>query len=100
MIGDQQVRDANDQVDANTNPSWKIDNNVHLVERLVKMRGGPNNREYLVRWKKSQGSSSKDSWIRKEDISQSAIDAYHKTHTLAGQVRKEYRRGKRLKSTW
>ena len=71
--------------------NWGIGNDVYQVERLLKVKGGPGKRQFLVKWKEGQGFE-KNSWVNMEDISQSAIDAFYRTHTVAGKLRKEYQR--------
>ena len=76
---------------------WGITNNVYNVERLVKVRGSTGNREYLLRWAPINGARSRDSWVKAEDITPSAINAFYDRHTMAGKVRKVFQgSGRRL----
>jgi hypothetical protein len=73
-------------------PAWGISNNVYTVERLLKVRGAMGSREYLVKWAPINGVQDSNSWVRAENITPSAIQAFYERHTLAGKVRKGYQR--------
>ena len=74
---------------------WGVRDDVYIVERLTKVRGPMGNREYLVKWAPINGVRSRDSWIRGEDITPSAINAFYEKHTQAGKLRKQFQRRNR-----
>jgi hypothetical protein len=73
--------------------SWNIENEVYEVERLLKVKGMGNNKQYLVKWKKGK-EKFKDSWVKASDITPNLIELFHKKFTAAGKLRKEFQRKK------
>ena len=59
------------------------------ARRIIKARGTGKRLEFLVEFKPEEGKRPEKWWLKEEDISDPLLEAFYKTHTKAGQLRKK-----------
>jgi hypothetical protein len=74
------------------NKSFRVENDVYEVKKLVGVKGSGAGKQYKVRWKKKPGDKFADQCVKKDDITENLIEEFHRTHTLDGKVRSQFRK--------
>jgi Chromo (CHRromatin Organisation MOdifier) domain len=57
---------------------WDIGNDVYSVEKLLATKGVGENKQYLVKWKSTDGQVFPNQWVKKRDITNKLVEEFHR----------------------